>query len=604
MARIPNTKVKEYPNFKYGVCGELGDGANAKIRFLQTVIKATDLDSIKLIANIAGSERWDVRDLFQRDVDTSRVNDEILPYLIDPSKVKFFNPLTLVVLPMDEDKENILKELECVEPVSLEVEDQPATVYERKGFFRLIEWEDGGFGKMEWNGERCNVVAIDGQHRLSALKEWHSMVNRPDGADLKTWKIPVVLLSLSKINPDESTANLLEIVRRTFVYINKKAQQVNRARELLLDDESVNAICTQEIIRYSHENDCKDIGARDESVLPLIFFDWRGESKKALASIKTIEEVHDWLESFILGSNFESKQEIELDILETMPPLKGWKSKNLTHEDASKIRTAFRGKIMQGIVYLLKEFDPYKEYIAKCREIERKEFHKGNAASQFAFMKLRFGAHDAPREKEEEVLAAYTALAMDLGDLKKRIFDELLELDIGMRAVMYAFSNTKERIESNISSSVAWVEHAQLFVEAVNAIYKEGWFKGYFDMLEEDKEKLRIMTHLTFEEGGSITNYKPKDVANAFGALLVLLVMKRWKKAKKIEPVFFDEVWDDVMLDMRKPVARGCKKRANSELSNTITGTRKEINQRIKDLSDQYVEEYFQNLGAFLGVEI
>jgi hypothetical protein len=585
------------------MCGELGDGANAKIRFLQTVIKASELDSIKLISNIPGSERWDVRDLFQRDVDNARVNEEILPYLIDSSKVKFFNPLTLVILPMDSDKENIIKELECVDAVTTDEEEQPATVYERKGFFKLIEW-DGGFGKMEWNNEKCNIVAIDGQHRLSALKEWHSMVNRPEGADLKTWKIPVVLLSLYKIDPNESTATLLEIVRRTFVYINKKAQQVNRARELLLDDESVTAICTQEIIRYSHENDCKELGARDESILPLIFFDWRGESKKALASIKTIEEVHDWLEDFVLGSNFESKQEIELDILEAMPPLQGWNKQNLTHDDVTWLRVAFREKVMQGVVYLLKEFSPYKQYIAKCRDIERTEFHQGNAASQFAFMKLRFGAHDAPREREEEVLAAYNKLAIELGDLKKRLFDELLEFDIGMRAVLFAFSNTKERVESSICSSVAWIEHAQSFVEALNALYKEGWFKGYFDMLEEDKEKLKIMTHLAFEESGNITNYKPKDVANAFGALLVLLVMKRWKKAKKIEAVFFDEVWDDVMLDMKKPVARGCKKKANSELSNTVKGTRKEINQRIKDLADQYVDEYFQNLGAFLGVEV
>lgn len=603
MVPIPNTNTNEYPEFKYGMWGELGDGANAKIRFLQTVIKASELDSIKLISNIPGSERWDVRDLFQRDVDSTRVCDEILPYLKDPSKVKFFNPLTLVVLPMDDNKEQIVKELESIPPVKGEEEGQPATIYEKKGFFKFIELE-GGFGKVAWNGERCNIVAIDGQHRLSALKEWHSMVNRPEGADLRTWKIPVVLLSLYKIDPEESTANLLEIVRRTFMYINKKAQQVNRARELLLDDESTNAICTQEIIRYSHENDCKQIGSRDESVLPLIFFDWRGESKKALASIKTIEEVHDWLESFILGSNFESKQEIELDVLEAMPPLKGWNSKNLTHEDATWIRGAFREKVMRGVVYLLKEFEPYKQYIEKCREIELKEFHQGNSASQFAFMKLRFGAHDAPREREEEVLAAYQQLAMELGNLKKQLFDELLEFDIGMRAVMFAFADTKQRIELNNNSSIAWVEHAQMFLKAINEIYKDGWFKGYDDMYEDDKEKLNIMKHLTFDEGGSIINYKLKDVTNAFGPLLVLLTMKQWRKSNEIDADFFCEVWDDVMLDMKKPVARGCKKRANSELSNLITGTRKEINKSIKEKADSYVNEYFKSLGNFLGVEV
>ena len=39
-----------------GYFGEFGEGANASIRFLQTVIKHEELDEITLISNIPGSQ--------------------------------------------------------------------------------------------------------------------------------------------------------------------------------------------------------------------------------------------------------------------------------------------------------------------------------------------------------------------------------------------------------------------------------------------------------------------------------------------------------------------------------------------------------------------
>src|SRR6476646_588752 len=100
MSHIPPTVTVAYNKMKYGFFGELGAGANAHVRFLQTALTADELDSVTLIENIPGSESWDVQDLFQRDVDKERVTKEILPYLKDKSKVKFFNPLTLALLPL------------------------------------------------------------------------------------------------------------------------------------------------------------------------------------------------------------------------------------------------------------------------------------------------------------------------------------------------------------------------------------------------------------------------------------------------------------------------------------------------------------------------
>ena len=42
----------------------------------------------------------------------------------------------------------------------------------------------------------------------------------------RDWRIPVVILNIFKVDKKKSTANLLEIVRKTFVYINTKAERV------------------------------------------------------------------------------------------------------------------------------------------------------------------------------------------------------------------------------------------------------------------------------------------------------------------------------------------------------------------------------------------
>src|SRR5512140_1280555 len=99
---LPPANPEKYDRKRLGYFGELGEGANISIKFIQTAISKKDLDEISLVQSIPGSETWRVRDLFQRDVDQNRVLDEILPYLQDTEKVKFFNPLTLVLLPMDQ----------------------------------------------------------------------------------------------------------------------------------------------------------------------------------------------------------------------------------------------------------------------------------------------------------------------------------------------------------------------------------------------------------------------------------------------------------------------------------------------------------------------
>ena len=134
---LPPVDELKYNKEKLGYFGELGNGAHAQIRFLQSAVTKDELDDITLIEHIAGSERWDIRDLFQRDVDMSRVDQSILPYLKDPTKVKFFNPLTLVLLPVDVTTGTPDSDVHYVKPEEISKDGHPYIKYERDGLFCL-----------------------------------------------------------------------------------------------------------------------------------------------------------------------------------------------------------------------------------------------------------------------------------------------------------------------------------------------------------------------------------------------------------------------------------------------------------------------------------
>ena len=98
-------KISVKPGIKYdaslsGHYGKLGEGRYG-VRFIQTAVDVRELDKLKLITQLPASEKWPIRNLFQRDINHERVHEEIIPYFLNSNTIKFFNPLTIVLLPTD-----------------------------------------------------------------------------------------------------------------------------------------------------------------------------------------------------------------------------------------------------------------------------------------------------------------------------------------------------------------------------------------------------------------------------------------------------------------------------------------------------------------------
>jgi len=506
-----------------GFYGSLGSSANISVSFLQSVMRPTELEKTTLISEIKGSERWPVRNLFQREIDSKRVEKGLMKYLSDPNKVRFFNPLTLTLLPMVGDGTEVETQIPFAEKMTIEDDEREYEILEFPGLFRFKhivgypEW-----GSVQWNDAKVRVVAIDGQHRLSALKR---LFLDPDvkntNPDFLQWSIPVVILAFHVLDKGKDTRSVLEVVRNIFIYINKEAKKPNRSREILLSDESINALAVQELLQRSHENDLLPKEERDNRKMPLFFFDWRGEEEdqkriSPVAAVKDVEEIYGWLENFILGADFGKDQEVALGIQPTDPLKPVFLEKRVGASGTVKVRQKLKNTVIGGIAYVLENFAPLRKYIEELRGLEKK--YDISDAGRHALHELRFGKTSAPEYLKKDVRQISEELEKRLTLLKLEHIKYPLSLDIGARAIMYGFGKLREFHLSVSDSLRDWIEFAKWFTIALNNVYADGWIGN------PDRPKQEMLKHLLQDHNDTIVNYRFSHIGDSYGALLTLLI--------------------------------------------------------------------------------
>lgn len=543
-----------------GVYGVFGSGSGLQAFYLQSAIAPSELARLDLISDISGSEKWSVRDLFQRDVDNKRIEKSLLPYLETVDKIKFFNPLTLTILPMGDDGYTVLNSMPKIMESVIEEDESQWQTLEREGFYR-IQWvkDNEQYARLKWNDRRSRLVAIDGQHRLSALKRF--LVDQSVGTardDFMSWRIPVTVVSFRAVGNEPPS--VLEVVRSVFVAINTQAHEVNKARAILLSDESINSVCTQELIQYSHENDVKAVDERRSDTLPLLFYDWRGEESDknriaAPASVTTVEEIRDWFEWYILGEDFRQGQKAALGIDPTQPLHGAFSNGRLTYEDSNLLRNRFKEELLPAVSHLLQQFAPFKDYVEGLRALEMSHLagDKRELAAH-AFTKLRFGSSHAPDRIKVDVDEMLGAIEKDIDDLKHKKLDYLLIADIGMRGVVCAFGDLAYRF-----AYPDWIEYSAWFTTALNKLYDDGWLT-YGGTLK------RFLHHVAVDHNETIVNYRLNDVQKALGVYVELLVITYGAPMPDEWNVSVAPVKDELMETLSDTVVRGYKKEVRPRL--------------------------------------
>jgi hypothetical protein len=245
------------------------------------------------------SATWSLRELFQRDIDYDRIEREIVNgYLKSANKIKFFNALTFVFFPKSADGafQEVFEAYDGNNPViphpEVELDRQFAADARVVAFGGVQLAMKGIFARVRWDDNRVAAIAVDGQHRLTALRKWWESKQQTLTIDEKRTRVPVLFLLLHKDAGFESPnggKSLRQVARDIFTDLNKHAREVDEAREIILDDKSFEAECVRRLVT---NDTCRD----SSDQLPLSLIRWqdpnhRFDSKYFLNSLLNLHQL-------------------------------------------------------------------------------------------------------------------------------------------------------------------------------------------------------------------------------------------------------------------------------------------------------------------------
>jgi hypothetical protein len=270
----------------YGQKGEYSLSAAVKVPYFMALMDLKRVTKeLKTHEEVSPSleTNYNLVELFQRNIDPERVQKEIVDgYLKNPNKLKFFNSLTIVLLPK-EPSGRIVKDFEPYPNNDPEIPYQHGNAFDQ--FFDNKEWERQVFGgvqfvttqtaalsRLRWDAKRVDAVAVDGQHRLKALKLWMEKKNNELVDVEKSTRIPIIFLLLHESAgfkaASGNNSGIKAIAREIFSDLNKNAREVDMATQIILDDRSVASCCVRSLIT---DSTCMD----HETLLPLSLLRWQ-----------------------------------------------------------------------------------------------------------------------------------------------------------------------------------------------------------------------------------------------------------------------------------------------------------------------------------------
>ncbi len=267
-----------YTWLRRALCGAL-HLSQTPIPYFQTLLSLEDVfEELDAFENAPTDPhcKWSLEELILRD--SPRMDKESKGGSADPHRpeeLKFFNSLTVALLPLDANR--MLAKGYGETPQEPELKD----TYRKKpwavknvGGVQVITNDSTPNGYIRWDPKRVFPATIDGQHRLAALRTYYNHGNLSVSA-LAT-KISVLFLVLdprvgfdiAKMGLAHDENPVLTVVREIFIDLNKHAMEVEGARRILLDDQEIESRCLRELLATR-------VGEYEDGKLPLGIVHWQ-----------------------------------------------------------------------------------------------------------------------------------------------------------------------------------------------------------------------------------------------------------------------------------------------------------------------------------------
>ncbi|CAM8620933.1 DNA sulphur modification protein DndB [Acidimicrobiia bacterium] len=492
------------------------------VPYLTTTLQIPDAAKyLRLPSELPGSEEidWKVDELYQRDIDWARVQTGLVQnYLSSKDHPHFFNSITIAILPFDDTtntrRENFGDAYSWNAPEMLALEGYKDTLRIgpiHLGFFQEdVNPGDSGFnlGRVRWNPEQVFGVAIDGQHRLAALKLLDKQGIPP--AVLKKTRVPVIFLvfdeRLGFVNPEGRS--VVEMLRALFIDLNKHAKTVSRARQILLDDRDAHAVCVRRLLGTGISpglEELKQVPPR----LPLSLIDWHSEQAKFESGpyLTTILGL-DWIVSEVLGKSprdfmsYSSLRtymkglkrilgvdlDVALDRLEEIAKF-GYAPFAFEPIELEAIATAFGNAWSPGLVHVFTHLQPYSNVVAVrsdddsfSRDFQHWVYLKDNVGSDQ-------GPNSPPAAELEDFLQRKEKLKVDPIP-RKFLSDQLQRID-DVKSLNLAFNVVFQK-----ALFLAYLTLAKLGVDAFSQLNSEDVLDVEIDLddLEEADGDAEVVT--------------------------------------------------------------------------------------------------------------
>jgi hypothetical protein len=550
---ISNTDedTRDYNLPIYGQYGEYSLSANVKVPYFMALMDLKRVtNELKTHEEVSPSldTKYSLVELFQRTIDPERVQKEIVDgFLKNPNKLKFFNSLTFVLLPKNSSGQ-IQKKFEDYsnnDPRIPYTEPNPTDQYFSQegcqryvfGGVQFVKTETAALSRLRWDRKRVDAVAVDGQHRLKALKLWMEGKNNELVELEKPTRIPVIFLLLDpKIGflsaSGTNNSGIKAIAREIFTDLNKNAREVDLATQIILDDRSVASCCVRELVTGTT---CTD----DELLLPLSLVRWqepnnRFDQKYYLNSLVNLHLiVEDLLDlepparegmnkakaiAFIekaskqLGSGPQRRLEdrgIDLKDFylkefldeegEPIAPLTG-----IPPQFLSAATTGFKENFAGWMLQLLRDFRPYADLLTYARQQnlitgEFAQFRSQPKDHQFHLQKVLASIHGERwkhlvLDQHDEKIEAIKGLRTDRGEqwAFKTIFQKAM-MRLGKRLFFEIPEDERERLGS-IDDFIAFMnrlyDHDVLRVLA--PLPDESFYLWTFTAVNFGNEKIKV----------------------------------------------------------------------------------------------------------------
>ena len=373
------------------VPGEFTLSDTESVPYFAAVMPLQDLvHQIKLVEDIPEEALldWSLEELFQRDISWDRVESDLVNrYLKDRNKLSFFNSLTIALLPQNGF---------TIEERYGKPESKPSGKrgnWERKDVGNIcVEYLTGaGIGVIRWHKERIFPVAIDGQHRLAALKAYYEEKKEtliPGSPELET-KISLILLILDERVgfKRKSHKSIIGTLREIFIDLNKNARNVPRSRLILLEDQNIQSLCVRTLLPKKAKQSSLD-------VLPLPIITWRNAETKFDSgySVTTVVNLDEIVSYCLNRASLEridplderqikqyidkvtAKLELEQKTRQSITRRLQWcvdraEPFSFQEEHVNAVQDAFRRQWAPHIIRVFREFSPYKKYLSKAGKI-------------------------------------------------------------------------------------------------------------------------------------------------------------------------------------------------------------------------------------------